>query len=59
MSHRFLEHAKAEADKANGLQASEKVWAAVVHGLKAIGEQRGWNHQRRQHIIDIAGHLGR
>ena len=59
MSHRFLEHAKLEADKGNRLQASEKVWSAVAHALKSIGEKRGWDHDHHQNIRDISSHLGK
>ena len=59
MSQRFLEHARIEADKGDDLQVSEKAWGAMGHALKAIVEQRGWNHQRRQHIIETGSHPGR
>ena len=59
MSRRFLEHAQTEIDKGNRLQASEKVWGAVAHALKAVGEQRGWEHEGHQNLIDISGHLGK
>ena len=45
MSRNFLEQAKIELSKGDGLQASEKVWGAVAHALKAIGVQRGWRHR--------------
>ena len=41
------------------IQASEKVWGAAAHALKAIGEQRGWIHNNHSHIFDIGGQLGR
>ena len=58
MSRNFLEQAKSELSKGDGLQASEKVWGAVAHALKAIGAQRGWRHRAHQNIQDIAAHMG-
>ena len=58
MSRNFLEQAKTELSKGDGLQASEKVWGSVAHALKAIGVQRGWHHRAHQNIKDIAAHMG-
>ncbi len=58
MAHRFLEHAHIEADKGNRLQASEKVWGAVAHSLKAVGEQRGWEHRGHRNLLDVSNQLG-
>ena len=38
----------------NNIQASEKGWGATAHALKAIAEERGWNHRNNGLIIDIA-----
>ena len=57
MSRNFLEQAKIELSEGDGLQASEKVWGAVAHALKAIGVQRGWRHRSHQSIQDIAAHM--
>ena len=57
MSRNFLEQAKIELSKGDGLQASEKVWGSVAHALKAIGVQRGWRHRSHQNIKDIAAHM--
>ena len=59
ISRRFLEHAETEIDRGNRLQASEKVWGAVSHALKAVAEKRGWDHGHHQNILDISDHLGR
>ena len=59
MSRRFLEHAGVYLDQGDRIQASEKVWGATAHALKAIGEQRGWIHGNHSNIYDIGGHLGR
>ena len=58
MSRRFLEHARDELTKGDRIQAAEKVWGAAAHALKAVGEQRGWLHDRHPNIFDIGEHLG-
>lgn len=50
MSYRFLDHAQTELDAGRRLQASEKVWGAAAHLLKAIGKQRGWNTRGHANI---------
>ena len=57
MSHWFLENAGRELDKGDWPQASEKVWGAVAHALKAIGEKRGWDHMNHMNVKDIGFHL--
>ena len=58
ISRRFLEHARTQLALGDRLQAAEKVWGAAAHALKAIGEQRGWIHDRHPNIFDIGEHLG-
>ena len=41
LSRWFLEHARIEIANGNRLQASEKIWGAAAHALKAIAIQRG------------------
>ena len=38
----------------NNIQASEKGWGAVAQGMKAIAEDRGWNHGGHALIVDVA-----
>ena len=38
----------------NTIQASEKGWGAVAQALKAIAEERGWNHGSHTLIVDVA-----
>ena len=38
----------------NNIQASEKGWGATAQALKAIAEERGWNHNSHGLIVDIA-----
>ena len=58
ISRRFFEHARIQLALGDRLQAAEKVWGAAAHALKAIGEQRGWIHDRHSNIFDIGEHLG-
>jgi hypothetical protein len=59
VSHLFLEHAGVYLRQGDRIQASEKVWGAAAHALKAIGERRGWVHSNHSHIFDIGGQIGR
>ena len=59
VSRRFLEHARIQLEEGDRLQAAEKVWGAAAHALKAVGEQRGWIHDRHPNLFDIGEHLGR
>ena len=38
----------------NNIQASEKGWGAAAQALKAIAEERGWNHNGHALIVDVA-----
>ena len=38
-------------------QASEKGWGATAQMLKAIAEQRGWEHSRHRHYNRITSRL--
>ena len=59
ISRRFLAQARIHLDEHDRLQAGEKIWGAAAHALKAIGEQRGWEHDGHVNVTDIAEHLGR
>lgn len=58
MSRRFLEHARNQLAEGDRVQAAEKIWGAAAHALKAVGEQRGWIHDRHPNIFDIGEHIG-
>ena len=45
ISRVFVDHARNELRLGNNLQASEKVWGAAAHAIKAIAIERGWRHQ--------------
>ena len=38
----------------NNIQASEKGWGAAAQALKAIAEERGWNHDGHRRLVDVA-----
>ena len=56
-SERFLAQAGQELAAGDLPQASEKGWGAVAQILKAIAEQRGWEHGRHRHYLRIASRL--
>ena len=39
--------------RGNNIQASEKGWGSVAQALKAIADDRGWNHGGHRRILDI------
>ena len=56
-SERFLAQARQELAAGDLAQASEKGWGAAAQMLKAIAEQRGWEHNRHRHYLRIASRL--
>ena len=56
-SRRFLAQARTELDAGDLPQASEKGWGAVAQMLKAIAEQRGWDHGKHRHLSRVASRL--
>lgn len=56
-SERFLAQARQELSAGDLAQASEKGWGATAQLLKAIAEQRGWEHHRRRHYHRIISRL--
>jgi hypothetical protein len=50
ISRHLLHQGEEELDKGDVLQASEKIWLAVAHELKAIAQHRGWNHRYHNHL---------
>ena len=41
-SERLLGHAREMLARGDRLQASEKIWGAVAHAIKALADQREW-----------------
>ena len=54
-SQQFLAQANQELAAGDLPQASEKGWGATVQMLKAVAEQRGWEHSRhRHHLVTVS-----
>ena len=54
-SQRFLAQAKQELAAGDLPQASEKGSGATAQILKAVAEQRGWEHSRhRHHLVTVS-----
>ena len=53
LSQHFIRQAEEELQKGDHLQAAEKGWGAVAHAVKAIAEQRGWNHGSHPLLRDV------
>ena len=56
-SEQFLAQARQELSDGDLAQASEKGWGTAAQILKAIAEQRGWEHNRHRHYLRIASRL--
>ncbi len=56
-SEHFLEQARAELAASDLAQASEKGWGATAQMLKAVAEQRGWEHHRHRHYHRAASRI--
>ena len=56
-SRHLLNQASAELALGDVRQASEKGWGAAAQMLKAIAEQRGWEHERHRHFSRVASRL--
>ena len=54
ISDEFLARAREEFDSADLLQASEKAWGAAAHCIKAISDERGWEHNGHRKLIENA-----
>ncbi len=59
ISRVFVDHARNELRLGNNLQASEKVWGAAAHAIKAIAIERGWRHQKHGYLFDIVSHIAK
>ena len=56
-TERFLAQARQELAVGDLPQASEKGWGATAQILKAVAEQRGWEHDRHRHYLRITSRL--
>ena len=39
------------------LQASEKLWGATAHMVKAVAESRGWDHSGHRELFQVVNRL--
>ena len=54
-SAHFLAQARRELTAGDLPQAAEKGWGATAQILKAVAEQRGWEHSRhRHHLVTVS-----
>ena len=56
ISRHLLEQAQEELDKGDILQASDKVWGATAHAIKAPCQRMGWNHHAHNHLSAAANY---
>ena len=56
-SQRFLAQANQELATGDLQQTSEKGWGAAAQMLKAIDEQRSWEHNHHRHYHRIISRL--
>ena len=52
-----LEQAEEELARGDARQAAEKIWVAAANALKAVCQQRGWNHRYHNHLRAAAYYL--
>ena len=57
ISRHLLEQAQDELDKGDILQASDKVWGATAHAVKAVCQRMGWNHHAHNHLSAAANYV--
>jgi uncharacterized protein (UPF0332 family) len=57
ISQRLLVQGEEELDRNDVLQASEKVWGATAHAIKAVSQARGWNHRYHNHLREAVGYI--
>ena len=53
----LIQQAHEELEKGDLRQASEKAWGAAAQAVKAIGEERGWNHDSHALLFDAVGQV--
>ena len=56
-SRHVLAQARIELAAGDVRQASEKGWGAAAQILKAVAEQRGWDHGKHRHLSRVASRL--
>lgn len=56
-SRLFLAHATEELARGELLQASEKLWGAAAHAVKAVAQRRGWAHNSHRSLVEAVDRL--
>ena len=56
-SRTFIQQAQDELVKGDLRQASEKAWGAAAQAVKAVAEERGWNHGSHSLLFDVVGQI--
>ena len=49
----YLSKASEEFSRGDLLQTSEKGWGATAQIIKAVAEERGWEHRRHANLIQV------
>ena len=57
ISNHLLNQARIELNKGDILQASDKVWGATAHAVKAVCQRMGWNHHAHSHLTAAANYI--
>ena len=57
ISRHLLRQAQDELAKGDILQASDKVWGATAHAIKAVCQRMGWNHHAHNHLSAAANYV--
>lgn len=59
ISRHFMRQAEEELARGDRLQASEKAWGAAAHAVKAVAQQRGWQHDGHRHLFEAIDRIYR
>ena len=58
-SRHFLDLVDDELARGELEEASNKVWGAAAHAIKAVAERRGWEHHAHNHLEQAVDRLVR
>ncbi len=53
----FIQQAQDELEGGDLRQASEKAWGAAAQAIKAVAEERDWNHHSHAMLFDVVGQI--
>ncbi len=56
-SWHFLELVDDEVERGELEEASNKVWGAAAHAIKAVAERRGWSHGAHRDLEEVVMRL--